>query len=1391
VAFLLNLLSNLNFMIKHLQKISLLLLAGLWLGSGDDVLGQSFKEDFEYPKDTTLVRRGWAAHSGAGTNSIKTSATGLSYGTLSGSNVGNAATLTTSGEDVNKAIGTTYNSGTFYTSFLVNFSSVQSTGDYFFHLGPETIGSTYVSRIYAKSTAGGLLLGAGISGTPAYGTEVLELNKTHLVVIKYTFASNDIAEIFVNPVVGGTEPATKYITATTGTDPLNIGTVALRQGTASSAPALTIDAIKVGTTWASVTPETVVDATAPTLATSAPFNPADNATGIATDASLRVTFNEAVKLGTSGTFTLNNLTDVSSSALTPTVSGSSISFTSATALQPGKEYAIQISVGAVTDLAGNAFAGITDNTTWNFTTVAVATPVLTTTASRLTFPLTAINKVSVDQNYMLSGTDLVGDVTVSVTGPFQIAKGDGATAGTFGTTALTFTQAEVAAGAKVYARFVPTAITGNTGTITHSSTNAQNVTVALTGTAYNPYEQNFNDANYLTNSGWTQVSMAGDVNKWSHTTTGPNSAPGAAIMNGFSEAGASNDWLISPAMDLNTFSNFAVLSFFSREFFSGPDLKLYVSTTYNGSGTIDMSQWTEINGDFPTTTGAWKQSQGINLTSYKSANTYIAFVYQTTAGGSGNTSEWKIDDVKVENKTGSSVIPTTSFSFPETLANNTSASQSFAFNALGYGDIIVTAPTGFQVSADDVTFSSSIVVPAASAAEGTTVFVRFAPATKQIQFTGSLAFAGTTGDLSANGPRVNGSSYPKSETFDVATYNVEFFASDIKDGNTEFGPTDDAKQIENVTTVMKRINADIFGLQEVSEEAELDKVLAAMPGYAKNISQVYSYSIKPTTSTDPFPAQKVGFIYNTATTKLISTRVMFEDLYRQAVAKTTTAIDDDFWSSGRLPYMGIFDVTIDGKTQRVHVITIHAKSGSSASDYDRRIVDLNVLKDSLNTLYANANIILLGDYNDDVSKSTRGTSFPSTYQGFVGDEARYKALTYELSQAGDFSYPSSTGGSFLDHLIISNELVDEYIEGSTKVEDARDYISGYTSNTSDHLPVFSRFLLTTNSPLVTFASASQTKTEGETKATFTLNVAEAVTEEQTIKVKVTGTAEAADYTLAPAATDQVITITLPANATSVSFDVTVADDQAVEAEENLNFEIMEVGSLLLIGTQKTSSLTIVDNDKATVTFALASASKFERSGSQMVELTLDKPSALVQTVSVSVTNGAGVLYTTDYSTNPAVAADKIEVTVPAGQTTASFEIAIINDGIEEQNETIGFEIATVSEKLLIGTAKTFTMTIENDDTALGVGDALGNGFGVYPNPTVGKTTLQLPANVAKQSKLSLTLYTSNGQVVLRTIGTEQSLSQEVSRMLQKSAAGLYLIKIQAGNETYQARVIKN
>jgi hypothetical protein len=224
-------------------------------GSVTDV-NTLFTDDFRYTTGTLLTANGWAAHSEADTNPITVTSPGLSYSSYTGSGVGNAVTLSGTGEDDNRSFTNT-SSGSVYASAMINVSSANSTGDYFFHFSVGAT-TTYNARVYIKSVLGGFSLGVSKSSSNIqWSSAVLTLGTTHFIVLKYTFVSgtaNDIAELFINPAVGGSEPSSDLSAVNSDADFSAIDRLCLRQS--ATTPVAIIDGIRVGQTWASVTPAT-------------------------------------------------------------------------------------------------------------------------------------------------------------------------------------------------------------------------------------------------------------------------------------------------------------------------------------------------------------------------------------------------------------------------------------------------------------------------------------------------------------------------------------------------------------------------------------------------------------------------------------------------------------------------------------------------------------------------------------------------------------------------------------------------------------------------------------------------------------------------------------------------------------------------------------------------------------------------------------------------------------------------------------------------------------------------------------------------------------------------------------------------------------------------------
>ncbi len=301
------------------------------------------------------------------------------------------------------------------------------------------------------------------------------------------------------------------------------------------------------------------------------------------------------------------------------------------------------------------------------------------------------------------------------------------------------------------------------------------------------------------------------------------------------------------------------------------------------------------------------------------------------------------------------------------------------------------------------------------------------------------------------------------QTISVVTWNLEWYGFDggtytCPNGSRTYvdnGPTNETLQAQNVRSVMDAFNADIYILQEVSDKDRL--VQNTPPGYALSCSDQYtSYFFQDLCDASGNPQgfnptsinQKVCVMYKTSVVSMIpaESKPLLVNNYNYTGNPRSSA-----WASGRLPYLFVANVTANGQTRKLYIVDIHAKSGSAQADYDRRKQDIIDLKAELDANYGSVNLILAGDYNDDVDQSIAAGN-PSSYANFVND-ANYSIISKELSNSNCNTDANFTDA--IDHMTVSNELAPAYIAGS--VASVRPAVVNYATTTSDHYPTFARF----------------------------------------------------------------------------------------------------------------------------------------------------------------------------------------------------------------------------------------------------------------------------------------------------------------------------------------------
>jgi hypothetical protein len=209
----------------------------------------------------------------------------------------------------------------------------------------------------------------------------------------------------------------------------------------------------------------------------------------------------------------------------------------------------------------------------------------------------------------------------------------------------------------------------------------------------------------------------------------------------------------------------------------------------------------------------------------------------------------------------------------------------------------------------------------------------------------------------------------------------------------------------------------------------------------------------------------------------------------------------------------------------------------------------------------------------------------------------------------------------------------------------------------------------------------------DTPLLIPIALSEAVASPVTVTIQVApgGTAMAGtDFTLVEN------TVTFAPGETRKEIAVAIAMDlDETEANEQFDLVIGTVTGDAVIGANARHSVTIANVLLPRVTMAASASSNPEDAGTLTINLSAvaDGDSTVTLKVMPNTATFADLSL-----------ADGTVVTIPAGMASATVNLGIIEDGLDEDDETVTFELIGTSANLVIGTLKTTTHTILDNDT---------------------------------------------------------------------------------------------
>ena len=246
-------------------------------------------------------------------------------------------------------------------------------------------------------------------------------------------------------------------------------------------------------------------------------------------------------------------------------------------------------------------------------------------------------------------------------------------------------------------------------------------------------------------NGWTQVSVEGDEAEW---TIAEHSGNHYAYMNGFNH-GANEDWLISPAFDLDSYSDDVILTFLTAMNYNGPDIEVFFSNDYDGQDPTDAT-WEQLTCELSSGSWNWTESGAISLDAFSGTNCYIAFKYTCSEDAAA---AWEVDDIMLTS--GGVVSNPTITASGNTITGLTyiegegpSDPQTYtltAANLNGEGNIQVTASENFEISLDDDIYGEELFIPYADGIiteQPVTIYVRLAEGLDVGSYEGLITHAG-------------------------------------------------------------------------------------------------------------------------------------------------------------------------------------------------------------------------------------------------------------------------------------------------------------------------------------------------------------------------------------------------------------------------------------------------------------------------------------------------------------------------------------------------------------------------------------------------------------------------------------------------------------------------
>ena len=286
-------------------------------------------------------------------------------------------------------------------------------------------------------------------------------------------------------------------------------------------------------------------------------------------------------------------------------------------------------------------------------------------------------------------------------------------------------------------------------------------------------------------------------------------------------------------------------------------------------------------------------------------------------------------------------------------------------------------------------------------------------------------------------------SSPNAGILKITNWNTQWL------GCTQFDPTDETLQINNVVAAMLAMNSDIYCIQEVTNSAVTIASLITGLGSGQWDGRM------AISSGDCL--QRQGLIYKKSKVNYVNGIELNSGNPAQGNSYYSN------WSSGRYPVLYNVNFMSGNTAVPLSLVNIHAKATTAADVpcdvvYTKRLGASQALKTILDgASYNSQNLIVIGDFNDYPIGTSCNLYTDSPYKNFIDDQVHYNCITQNITN------PNTSSGihPIIENIIISNELNSNYMINSVAQEvGVSQHIQNFSTTTSDHLPVSAKFQFT-------------------------------------------------------------------------------------------------------------------------------------------------------------------------------------------------------------------------------------------------------------------------------------------------------------------------------------------